>query len=92
MKVSKALSAISRRDLFRLSGQFGLSSVVLGAGAFAGAATLPEVVRAAQTVDACAAPLAVAVYCRADVRAAMPAVGDVSDARGSVPFRLCGAF
>ncbi|MBN8186375.1 MAG: TRAP transporter substrate-binding protein [Rhodobacteraceae bacterium] len=49
MKVSKALSAISRRDLFRLSGQFGLSSVVLGAGAFAGAATLPEVVRAAQT-------------------------------------------
>ncbi|WP_289151012.1 TRAP transporter substrate-binding protein [uncultured Salipiger sp.] len=52
MKVSKALSAISRRDLFRLSGQFGLSSVVLGAGAFAGAATLPEVVRAAQTTYA----------------------------------------
>lgn len=40
MKVSKALSGISRRDLFRLSGQFGLSSVVLGAGALTGAVSL----------------------------------------------------
>ena len=48
--------------------------------------------RAPQTVDAYAAPVAVEVYCRADVRAVMPAVGDVSDARGSVPFRLRGAF
>ena len=32
MKVSKALSSVSRRDLFKLTGQFGMSSVLLGAG------------------------------------------------------------
>ena len=49
MKVSKALSGISRRDLFRLSGQFGLSSVLLGAGALTGAVTLPSLARAAES-------------------------------------------
>jgi len=49
MKVSKALTGISRRDLFRLSGQFGLSSVVLGAGALTGAVSLPSLARAAES-------------------------------------------
>ena len=49
MKVSKALSGISRRDLFRLTGQFGLSSVVFGAGALTGAVSLPSLARAAET-------------------------------------------
>ena len=49
MSISKALSGISRRDLFKLSGQYGMSSVLMGAGAFGAAATLPEVARAAQS-------------------------------------------
>lgn len=49
MKVSKTLGGISRRDLFRLSGQFGLSSVLLGAGALTGAATLPNLAKAAES-------------------------------------------
>jgi len=49
MKVSKTLGRISRRDLFRLSGQFGLSSVLLGAGALTGAATLPNLAKAAES-------------------------------------------
>ncbi|WP_308917132.1 TRAP transporter substrate-binding protein [Jannaschia sp. LMIT008] len=49
MKVSKALSGISRRDLFKLSSQYGMSSVLMGAGAFGAAATLPELARAAQS-------------------------------------------
>src|SRR6056297_2380579 len=49
MKVSKALSGISRRDLFRLSGQFGLSSVLLGAGALTGTVSLTSLARAAES-------------------------------------------
>ena len=49
MKVSNAISAISRRDLFKLGGQYGLSSVLLGAGTLGAAATLPELVRAADS-------------------------------------------
>ena len=49
MKVSNALSAISRRDLFKLSGQYGLSSVLLGAGALAGGASLSSVAKAAES-------------------------------------------
>ena len=49
MNVSKALTGISRRDLFRLSGQFGLSSVVFGAGALTGAVSLPSLARAAES-------------------------------------------
>ncbi|TRD17827.1 TRAP transporter substrate-binding protein [Palleronia caenipelagi] len=48
MKVSKTLSRISRRDLLRLSGQYGMSSVLLGAGALTGAATLPQLAKAAE--------------------------------------------
>ena len=49
MKVSNALSAISRRDLFKLSGQYGMSSVLLGAGALTAGATLGEVAKAAES-------------------------------------------
>lgn len=49
MKISKSLDGISRRDLFRLTGQFGLSSVVLGASALTGALTLPSLAKAAET-------------------------------------------
>lgn len=49
MKISKTLSGISRRDLFRLTGQFGLSSVVMGASALTGAVTLPSLATAAET-------------------------------------------
>jgi hypothetical protein len=49
MKASKALSAVSRRDVFRLAGQFGLSSVVLGAGTLGGAVTLPSLAKAAES-------------------------------------------
>ena len=49
MKASNALSGISRRDLFKLSGQYGLSSVVLGASALTGAVTLGDVARAAES-------------------------------------------
>ena len=49
MKVSNALSGISRRDLFRLSGQYGMSSVLMGAGALTAGATLGEVARAAES-------------------------------------------
>ena len=49
MKASKALSAVSRRDLLKLTGQYGISSVVMGAAALGGAATLPSLGRAAET-------------------------------------------
>ncbi|TFL18310.1 TRAP transporter substrate-binding protein [Jannaschia formosa] len=49
MKVSNALSAISRRDLFKLSGQYGMSSVLLGAGALTAGATLGDVAKAAES-------------------------------------------
>ncbi|CTQ49114.1 TRAP transporter substrate-binding protein [Jannaschia donghaensis] len=49
MKASNALRGISRRDLFKLSGQYGLSSVVLGASALTGAVTLADVARAAES-------------------------------------------
>lgn len=49
MKVSNALSAISRRDLFRLGGQFGMSSVLLGAATLTGSVSLPALARAAES-------------------------------------------
>lgn len=49
MSVSKVLSSVSRRDLFRLTGQFGLSSVVLGAGTLTGAVSLPSLAAAAES-------------------------------------------
>ncbi|MEP5758539.1 MAG: TRAP transporter substrate-binding protein DctP [Litoreibacter sp.] len=49
MKASTVLSTISRRDLFKLSGQYGMSSVLLGAGALTGAATLPNIAQAVES-------------------------------------------
>ena len=42
MKASKVLSTISRRDLFKLTGRYGISSVVMGAATLTGAITLPN--------------------------------------------------
>ena len=49
MKASKVLSTISRRDLFKLTGRFGISSVVLGAAGLTGAVTLPNIAKAAES-------------------------------------------
>ncbi|WP_296418655.1 TRAP transporter substrate-binding protein [Pseudooctadecabacter sp.] len=49
MKVSKVLSTISRRDLFKLTGRYGISSVVMGAAGLTGAITLPNIAKAAES-------------------------------------------
>jgi len=49
MGVSDKLSNISRRDLFLLAGQFGMSSTLMAAGAMGGALTLPSLARAAES-------------------------------------------
>ncbi|MEP0520581.1 MAG: TRAP transporter substrate-binding protein [Hyphomicrobiales bacterium] len=49
MKVSNALSAISRRDLFKLSGQYGLTTTLLAAGALGGGVTLASLAQAAES-------------------------------------------
>ncbi len=49
MKVSNALGAISRRDLFKLTGQFGLSSTLLAAGGLGGAVSLASLAKAAES-------------------------------------------
>ncbi|MCF2869560.1 TRAP transporter substrate-binding protein DctP [Octadecabacter sp. G9-8] len=49
MKASKVLSTISRRDLFKLTGRYGISSVVMGAAAMTGAITLPNIAKAAES-------------------------------------------
>ena len=49
MKVSKALSGVTRRDLMRLTGQYGLSSVVMGAAALTGTVSLSSLARAAES-------------------------------------------
>jgi TRAP-type C4-dicarboxylate transport system substrate-binding protein len=49
MKISKALSGISRRDLFKLSGQYGLTSTLLAAGAMGGGVTLASLAQAAES-------------------------------------------
>ncbi|MEM7488912.1 MAG: TRAP transporter substrate-binding protein DctP, partial [Pseudomonadota bacterium] len=49
MKASKALSQVSRRDLLKLTGTYGLSSVVMGAATLTGAVTLPSLARAAES-------------------------------------------
>ena len=43
------LSAVSRRDLFRLAGRYGWSSTLLAAGAMTGAITLPRLAEAANS-------------------------------------------
>ncbi|MCR9139425.1 MAG: TRAP transporter substrate-binding protein [Alphaproteobacteria bacterium] len=49
MKVSNALGAISRRDLFKLTGQFGISSTLLAAGGLGGAVSLASLAQAAES-------------------------------------------
>ncbi|MEM8851982.1 MAG: TRAP transporter substrate-binding protein [Pseudomonadota bacterium] len=49
MKASRALSQVSRRDLLKLTGTYGLSSVVMGAATLTGAVTLPSLARAAES-------------------------------------------
>ncbi|MEX0351587.1 MAG: TRAP transporter substrate-binding protein [Paracoccaceae bacterium] len=49
MKVADKLSRISRRDLFKLSGQYGLSSTLLAAGSMGGIASLPSLAAAAES-------------------------------------------
>lgn len=49
MKVSNALGAISRRDLFKLTGQFGVSSTLLAAGGLGGAISIASLAQAAES-------------------------------------------
>lgn len=49
MKAEKALSQISRRDLLKLTGTYGMSSVVMGAAALTGAVSLPSLARASES-------------------------------------------
>ena len=49
MKVSQKLANISRRDLFRLAGQYGMSSTLLAAGSFGGAMSLANLAQAAES-------------------------------------------
>ncbi|MDP5217013.1 TRAP transporter substrate-binding protein [Ruegeria sp. 2205SS24-7] len=49
MKVADKLSRISRRDLFKLSGQYGLSSTLLAAGSMGGIVSLPSLAAAAES-------------------------------------------
>ena len=49
MGVSDKLSQITRRDLLKLSGQYGLSSTLLAAGSFGGAMSLANLASAAES-------------------------------------------
>ncbi|MFT7060099.1 MAG: TRAP-type C4-dicarboxylate transport system substrate-binding protein [Pseudorhodobacter sp.] len=49
MKISNKLGGISRRDLFKLAGQYGMSSTLLAAGAFGGSVGLPGLAKAAES-------------------------------------------
>jgi TRAP-type C4-dicarboxylate transport system substrate-binding protein len=49
MGVGTKLSQISRRDLFRLAGQYGMSSTLLAAGSFGGAMSLANLAGAAES-------------------------------------------
>ena len=49
MKVSDKLSKISRRDLFRVAGTYGMSSTLLAAGSFGGAMSLANLASAAES-------------------------------------------
>ena len=49
MSVSKNLNGISRRDLFRVAGRYGLSSTLLAAGSFGGAMSLGNLASAAES-------------------------------------------
>ncbi|RED18571.1 TRAP transporter substrate-binding protein [Pontivivens insulae] len=49
MKVSQKLSRINRRDLFKLAGQYGMSSTLMAAGTFGGAMSIAELAKAAES-------------------------------------------
>lgn len=49
MTVSEKLRSISRRDLFKLSGQFGISSTLLAAGGLGGVMSIGSLARAAES-------------------------------------------
>ena len=49
MKLNNNLTGISRRDLFRVAGRFGMSSTLLAAGSFGGAMSLANLARAAES-------------------------------------------
>lgn len=49
MKVSDRLSGVSRRDLFKLTGQFGLTSTLLAAGSLGGAVSVASLAHAAES-------------------------------------------
>src|SRR6056297_3730845 len=49
MTIADKLANISRRDLFRLTGRFGVSSTLLAAGGLGGAVTLSSLAKAAES-------------------------------------------
>ena len=49
MKLTDKLGQISRRDLFRVAGTYGMSSTLLAAGSFGGAMTLANLAKAAES-------------------------------------------
>jgi len=49
MKIADNLSKISRRDLFRVAGTYGMSSTLLAAGSFGGAMSLANLASAAES-------------------------------------------
>ena len=49
MKVGDKLSHISRRDLFKVAGSYGMSSTLLAAGTFGGAMSLANLAKAAES-------------------------------------------
>lgn len=49
MSIGSKLSHLSRRDLFRVAGQYGLSSTLLAAGSFGGAMSVANLANAAES-------------------------------------------
>lgn len=49
MKISDKLSGISRRDLFKVAGRWGMSSTLMAAGSFGGAMSLANLAAAAES-------------------------------------------
>ncbi len=49
MTVSDKINGISRRDLFRVAGQYGMSSTLMAAGAFGGTMSLSALAKAAES-------------------------------------------
>ncbi|QJF52519.1 TRAP transporter substrate-binding protein [Roseobacter ponti] len=49
MKTSNNINGISRRDLFRVAGRYGLSSTLLAAGTFGGAMSVANLAKAAES-------------------------------------------